>query len=80
MIRKFAAAVATGAVISAMLSSVALAAPGNPGQGAAACQPQQGQITAGVAQTGQLGTIITTYVTPPINTENQQSLFHCSQP
>ena len=78
MIRKFVAAAATGALISAVFSSAALAAPGNPGQGAAACQPEQGQITAAVAQTGQLGTIISNIA--PINELNQQSLFNCPQP
>jgi hypothetical protein len=78
LIRKFAAAAATGALIGAMFSSAALAAPDAPGQGAAACQPEQGQITAAVGQTGQLGTTISTIA--PINELNQQSLFNCPQP
>ena len=76
MIRKFAPAVGSGLAIAALaLSSTAFAA-NDPG--ASACQPAQGQITAGVARTGQLGVIISGIA--PINQLNQQSLFHCQQP
>jgi hypothetical protein len=77
LIRRFATAAATGLFIGAALSTTALAAPGNPGQGAARCQPEQGQITASVAQTGQLGTIISGIA--PSNERNQESLFNCPQ-
>ena len=72
-IRRFALSAGTGIVIAA-LSSVAAFAAGDPG--ASACQPQQGQITATVAQTGDLGTIISQLA--PINELNQQSLFNCN--
>jgi len=82
LIRKFSTAVATGAMFAALsTSAVALAAPGDPCTGAAACQPQQGQIiTATAAQSGLLGEIISGIA--PINQVNQESLFSkkCSQP
>ena len=73
MLRKFAIAATTGLIIGSSLSATALAAPGDSGQGAGQCQPEQGQITATVARTGQLGTIISSIA--PINELNQQSLF-----
>ena len=75
LVRKFATAAVVGLLIGATFSATALAAPGDPGLGAAACQPQQGQVTAAVAQTGQLGGIISSIA--PINSLNQQSLFNC---
>ena len=74
-IHKFAVSAFSGLLIATILSTSALAAT-DPG--ASACQPQQGQITAAVAQTGQLGNIISQLA--PINQLNQQSLFHCANP
>jgi hypothetical protein len=73
LVRKFATAAITGVVIAAFSVSATALAAGN--EGAAACQPEQGHITAAVAQTGQLGTIISSLA--PINQLNQQSLFNC---
>lgn len=79
MIRKFSTAVSCGVMFAALsMSAVAFAAPGDPGTGAAACQPEQGEITAAVGQTGLLGEIISNLA--PINQLNQQSLFNCQQP
>ena len=76
MIRKFATAAGTGLVIAALSASATAFAATDPG--ASACQPEQGQITATVGQTGQLGQIISNIA--PINQLNQQSLFNCQQP
>lgn len=71
-IRKFAISAGVGVVIAALSAASAFAAT-DPG--ASACQPAQGQLTATVGQTGQLGTIISQLA--PINQLNQQSLFNC---
>ena len=73
LIRKFATAAGVGLVLAALSTSATALAASDPG--AAACQPAAGQVTATIAQTGQLGTIISTIA--PINQLNQQSLFHC---
>jgi len=75
LIRKLITAAGSGLVI-AVLSASATAFASDPG--AAACQPAAGQLTATIAQSGQLGTIISGIA--PINKLNQHSLFHCSQP
>ena len=75
MIRKFAAAASTGLVIAALSAQATFAADA---PGASACQPAAGQGTATVAQTGALGTIVSTIA--PINQLNQQSLFNCPTP
>ena len=75
LIRKFAAAASTGLVIAALSAQATFAADA---PGASACQPAAGQGTATVAQTGVLGTIVSTLA--PINELNQQSLFHCTTP
>ena len=75
MTRTFLRAVRTGLVLPILLgSSITFA---ESAKGAAACQPQQGQITATVARTGQLGAIISNLA--PINDLNQESLFNCPQ-
>ena len=74
-VRTFVLSAGTGLLITALSSAAALAAT-DPG--ASGCQPQQGQITAAVAQTGQLGQIISQLA--PINQLNQQSLFNCPNP
>ena len=73
LVRKFATAATAAIVIAAF--SVSTTAFAQADQGAAACQPEQGKITAGVAQTGLLGGIISSLA--PINELNQQSLFNC---
>jgi hypothetical protein len=75
LIRKFATAASAGLLIAALSASATFAADA---PGASGCQPAQGQITAAVAQTGALGTIISGMA--PINELNQQSLFNCRQP
>jgi hypothetical protein len=75
LIRKFALAAGTVLATTALSVSATAFAASDPPPGAAACQPEQGQITATVAQTGQLGQIISTIA--PINQLNQQSLFNC---
>jgi hypothetical protein len=72
LIRKLAIAVSTGVVIAALSVSVTLAAS-DPG--ASGCQPAAGQLTATIAKTGQLGTIISSIA--PINQLNNTSLFGC---
>lgn len=75
MVRKFAFSAITTLVVAALsLSATALAADDH---GAAACQPEQGQITAAVARSGQLGVIISSLA--PINELNRDSLFNCQQ-
>jgi hypothetical protein len=82
VIRKVATAALTGLLIGASMTATALAAPDQPGVGAAACQPEQGQIvTATAARSGQLGGIISGQLTgvrlAPINGLNEQALFAC---
>ena len=72
LIRKLITAAGSGLVIAA-LSASATAFAADPG--AAACQPAAGQMTAAAAQTGLLGTIISSLA--PINELNQGSLFGC---
>ena len=71
MIRKL---ITSGAFVVAALSASAPAfAATDPG--ASACQPAAGQLTAAIAQTGELGAIISSIA--PIDQLNQQSLFTC---
>jgi len=72
-IRKVAVSVGAGLVIAALAASSAFA---DTGPGASGCQPQQGHITETIAQTGQLGVIISQLA--PINELNQVSLFDCT--
>lgn len=74
-VRAFVLSACTGLLLTALSSAAALAAA-DPG--ASGCQPQQGQITATVAKTGQLGQIISQLA--PINQLNPQSLFNCPNP
>ncbi len=74
-VRKCALSISGAAVVAALFSASAFAA-GDPG--ASACQPQQGQLTATIARTGQLGDIISQLA--PINELNHQSLFNCANP
>jgi len=73
LIRKLATVVGAGLVIASLSASATAFAATDPG--ASACQPAAGQLTATIAQTGQLGTIISAIA--PINGLNQQSLFNC---
>jgi hypothetical protein len=76
LIWNFAAAACAGLVLAALSTSGTALAAFDPG--VAACQPAAGQQTAAVAQTGQLGTVVSGLA--PINQLNQQSLFHCQPP
>jgi hypothetical protein len=75
LIYRFATAMGTGLVIAALSASATAFAATDAG--ASSCQPDQGQLTAAIAQTGQLGQIIS--VIAPIDQLNQDSLFHCGQ-
>lgn len=73
MMRKLVTTSCIGVLLATLsLSGTAFA---DTGPGASACQPAAGQLTATIAQTGTLGTIISTIA--PIAELNQQSLFHC---
>jgi len=73
LIRKLVTAAGSGLVIAALSASATAFAASDPG--ASTCQPAAGQLTAAIAQTGQLGTIISGIA--PINELNQESLFNC---
>ncbi|MCA1648236.1 MAG: hypothetical protein LC797_23190 [Chloroflexi bacterium] len=71
--REFGVTAVSGLILG--LFSVASTVFAATDPGAAACQPEQGQMTAAIAQTGQLGAIVSSLA--PINGLNQQSLFRC---
>jgi hypothetical protein len=71
LLREFATCAAV--VVATLSASAPAFAATDPG--ASACQPAAGQLTAAIAQTGQLGAIISSIA--PIDQLNQQSLFNC---
>jgi hypothetical protein len=72
--RNLVPAATSSMTVALLLAASAVFCAGD--SGAAACQPEQGHITAAVAQTGQLGKIISSLA--PIDELNRLSLFNCT--